>query len=204
MASCAREDGFPFATYKDYVSTLAVSDSAYQKLSHFFAAPYGIGHGDNVYGENQVPANGSVNIIDHFGGKLKSLDFSFGAGGSEKSAKECIYVLDQRPVQSEVRIILLSYHRDPFTGAYTGVETNVLDYIARKFRVHPEVLMWHFGFDYGLDKRFFFFAQPPLPSALSNRTFCHLQNDNSLFTYCLSSSNKATKPDTGTVPDDLV
>ena len=191
------QDAFPYATYRDYVSALSATDNAYQKLGQFLDSSLDIGYGLHVHNETQVPRNGSITIIDHIGEKLESQDFGIGVDYAKESVKDCIATLIQRSESSKTRLILFSYHRDPFTGEYTGINTDILDLVCKEYRVHPEALMWHFGSDYGLDRRFFPYAKPPIPSALSNRTFCHLQNDHYVFSACLSSSDNSGRPDTG-------
>lgn len=197
MPAKLQQGSFPYATYRDYISDLSATDNAYQRLSHFLATSPDLDNGLLSHKVTQVPREGSVTIIDHIGGKLGSQEFQIGLTTSEKDADNCIAALNERSDSSETRIVLLSYHRDPFTGEYTGVNTDVLDAVGKKYKVHPEVLLWHFGSDYGLDKRFFLFAKPPLPLALANRTFCQLQNDHSLFSCCIYPPNGAAKPDTG-------
>ena len=191
------EKSFPYATYRDYVSALSATDDAYQRLSHFLASCPDENYGSQAHDETQVPRHGTVTIMDNIDGSFASQGFPIGAERSRKYASDCISALNERPNTSGTRLILVSYHRDPFTGEYTGVNTEVIDALGKKFRMHPEALMWHFGSDYGLDKRFFLYAKPPIPSALSSHNFFHLQNEHSLFSCCLYGSKDAARPDTG-------
>ena len=191
------ESPFPYATYRDYVSALSATDVAYQRLNHFLSSYLDENADFKVREETQVPRNGSVTIVNYINRSFLSQEFPMGAECSKRYASDCITALDQHRNPPGTRLILLSYHRDPFTGEYTGVNTDVVDTIGRMFRVHPEALMWHFGSDYGLDKRFFLYAKPPIPSALSSHTFFHLQNEHSLFSCCLYGSNDMARPDTG-------
>lgn len=191
------EDAFPYKSYRDYVSALSSTDNAYQRLGHFFSSSPDATYGPHGQQETQVPRRGSVIIMDRVQGNLETQDFCIGEGGSEKEIERCREALRNRQTQPKTRIIFVSYHRDPFTGEYTGVNTDVLDTIGKKFKIHPEVLMWHFRSDYGLDKRFFHFAAPPIPSALSSRSFCHLMSDHALFSCCLHPSDHASEPDNG-------
>ena len=195
-AESLHSQSFPYATYRDYVSALAAIDNAYQKLHHFLTSTPNVDVDSQTYETTQVPKDGSVTIIDRVHGRLELQEFSMAAALSEKSVSKCITALNQCPDGADIRIILFSYHRDQFTGKYTGVDTDLLDAVGKKFRVHPEVLMWHFGSDYGLDRRLFPFAKSPIPAALSNHTFCHLQNDHSLFSCCVFSSAVAEDPKT--------
>lgn len=159
------QDGFPFTSYKDYVAALARTDNAYQRLSYFLASPASVDHQTDAGGESQqVPNTGSLTIIDHTDESSESQQFPLGAEDNESCAKDCIVALNERPTSSTIRIVLLSYHRSPFTGQYTGVDVGVLNCIGKRFRVHPEMLMWHFGSEYGLDKRFFLYAKCKLDS----------------------------------------
>lgn len=183
---------FPYATYRDYVTALSATDNAYDRLGEFLAWPRDTPYGCHVHQETQVPRSGSVTIIDSLEGKAQLQVFVIGEEASEKAARKCICALEERPSSAKTRVILLSYHRDSFTGEYTGVNTEILDAIGTKYHVHPEVMMWHFGSDYGLDKRFFPFAKSHIPSAVSNRTFCHLQSDHSLFSCCMGDVKHGT------------
>ena len=188
MADNPQSEDFPFNTYRDYIAALSNTDNAYQRLSYFLATSPDSAYGAHIQLETQVPRKGLVMVLDQVGGQLETRQFHFGEYGTQRDISDCIETIDELEEASDhhqSRIIFLSYHRDPFTGEYTGVNTDVLDVIGRRFRIHPEVLMWHFGSDYGLDKRFFHLAAPPIPLALSSSRYCHIMNDHSLFSCCL-------------------
>ena len=191
MASEGDGEGFHFNTYREYVAALSKTDNAYQKLSRFFTNSPDAAYDANVQQDIQVPRKGSVMIVDYLdGGKLNSRQYSFGCYGTKRNYTECVDYLEigeGEPHAQGHRVVFLSYHRNPLTGEYSGINIDILDIISRKYKIHPEVLLWHFGSDYGLDKRFFPFAAPPIPSALSSSRYCHIVNDHSLFSCCLST-----------------
>ena len=121
-------------------------------------------------------------------------------GGSRENIRRCIDAFNERHIAVKNRLISISYHRDPFTGEYTGLNTDIINTVAHRYRIHPEILMWHFGSNFGLDPRFFPFAAPPLRSALSDRKVCHLRHHRhhrSLFSFCLHASDNPHGATTG-------
>ena len=200
MPSAPHRDDFPYTSYKEYVSELSATDDAYEKLRQFLISSPETSYGHSI---QQVSRSGSVKIIDCIDGSLESQEFTIGVDESKNHATECATALAERPSSVQTRIILFNYHRDPFTGEYIGVNANLLDNIGARYALHPEVMMWHFGSDYGLDKRFFNYSKPPIPSALASRTFCHLHNHYSLFSCCVCSSAGGGKLDTGALYDSL-
>lgn len=192
---------FPYETYRNYVSALSATDSAYEDLRKFFGSSPDDLLGSHVHQETQVPRDGAVTIMDsRKGRKLDTRRYPVGTtAGSfpEDHIKDCIRSLSERREEIQTCIVFISYHRDPFTGEYTGVNTDILDAVGRRFAIHPEIFMWHFGSDFGLDKRFFPFASPPIPSALSSRNICHLRNHHSLFSSYLHGSGGSANGSTG-------
>ena len=189
-------DRFPFKTYKDYIEALAANDAAYQALSQFLTTSPDLDYGLRIHRETQVPREGSVSIIDQTSARFEIREYLIGSPDGGRDASKCISALKVRSETSKLRIILLSYNRDSKTGVYTGINTDVLDAIGTMYRVHPEVMMWHFGSDFGLDPRFFLYTGPPLQSALSNNGFCQLRSQNSIVSCCLHPSFGA-KTETG-------
>lgn len=180
MASYPSDHLFPFDSYKDYVTALSSTDNAYESLRDFFSSPSNSPSGPHIHPETQVPRSGAVMIMDSTpAGKLKVDRYPVGEGGSKGSVRRCIDALNERHVVGENRLISINYHRDPFTGEHTGLNTDIINAVAHKHRIHPEILLWHFGSDFGLDQRFFPFAAPPIPSALSSRIVCHLRHHHS-------------------------
>ena len=199
MAVANLDDTFPYRSYRDYVSALSVTDSAYQRLASFLASSPDALKTSHIHGETQVPRTGSVVVLDRVGDRLDSQHFPISEDSTEKDIAIFVDALDERPPASKTRIVLISYHRDSITGEYTGINTNILNTVGWKYRVHPEILMWHFGSDYGLDRRFFPSAAPPLPSPLSSRQFCHLRNGKSLFSTFLHKESRVVNANTGTL-----
>lgn len=201
MAPNFRDDEFPFDTYREYVSALSRTDNAYENLRNFFSSSPDDLFGSQVHAETQVPRSGAVILLDSTAsGKLDIDRYAIGEKGSSEQVKNCIANLKTPFKRLQARIIFVSYHRDPFTGEYTGINTDIVDAIGRKFHIHPETLLWHFGSDFGLDRRFFPFAAPPIPSALSSRNACHLRHHDSIFSYCSQTSQDmsgTTTVDTG-------
>lgn len=197
MASDSLKDHFPFDTYRDYVSALSATDNAYESLRDFFSSsddPFG----PQVHAETQVPRSGAVTIMDSTAiGRLEIDRYPVGELGSRENARRCIDAFNERHIVAKNRLVSISYHRDPFTGEYTGLNTDIINAVAHRYRIHPEILMWHFGSDFGLDRRFFPFAAPPIPSALSSRKVCHLRHYHSLFSFCLHTSKDPDKENTG-------
>ncbi len=186
-------------SYRDYVSELSMSHEIYQDLSTFFndASPL-VGTKLNHNLETDVPRVGEVTITDCIGDAFMTQRYLIDADNTDDDAGRCLADLDQRPPTTQIRIILISYWRDLFTGEYTGLNKDVLDRVGLKYRIHPEVFMWHFGSDYGLDHWWFPDATAPLPSALSSRTYFHLHIHRSLVSPYLYTLNGVTKADTGT------
>lgn len=198
MTSGPMEDDFPFDTYRDYVSALSATDNAYESLRCFFSSSPDDLSGPQVHAETQVPRNGAAMIMHSTAaGKLEIDRYHVGEDGSRENANKCIDAFSERHVLAEDRLIFISYHRDPFTGEYTGLNTDVINAVARRYCIHPEILMWHFGSDFGLDQRFFPFAAPPIPSALSSRKVCHLRHHNTLLSFCLHTSKEPRGANTG-------
>ena len=198
MASGRLDDHFPFDTYRDYVSALSATDNAYEGLRDFFSSSSDDPFRPQVHAETQVPRSGAVMIMDSTAtGKLEIDRYPVGENESKENTGKCLDAFNKRPIVAKNRLVSISYHRDPFTGEYTGLNTDIIDTVGHRYRIHPEILMWHFGSDFGLDQRFFPFAAPPIPSALSGSKVCHLRHHHSLFSFYLHKSKEPHRADTG-------
>ena len=197
MPNAPHKHDFPYSTYRDYVSALSSTDNAYQRLGHFLHSSPNRRHRSHPDPDVRILEDGGVTIIDCGTDRVSSQQSLIGEDEAEKEVPKCITYLQERPIESKTRIVVISYQRDPHTGEYSGVNANLLDFIGMTYRIHPEVLMWHFGSDFGLDKRFFPFAAPPIPSALSSCTVCHLLSDHTLFSCCIPASDDVPGGKTG-------
>lgn len=198
MGIAQLENDYASQIYRAYISALSATDNVYQNLHRFLDSSPDTFESGYILRGTQIGRDGGVMIMDNVGGKLDMQHYPFGeAGGNEEYMKRCMRCLQESPQPAETRIILVNYHRDALTGDYSGVNTDVLDAVAWKYKIHPEVLMWHFGSDYGLDRRFFPLATTPIPSALSNRRYCHLRNQHSLLSTFLHLSEHPGEGDAG-------
>lgn len=148
-------DPVEYSTYADYVAALARFDpGAYTHLASYFK---------DVNRELKFDKRGAVHpcgrvfIADLDATTLISrLDFAVGEDNEllDTSLKNHVLSLDRIP-GSTLRLIVLSYFRNEWHPDHVGfksppsvpygIDKALLDALARRYKIHPELLIAHFG-----------------------------------------------------------
>ena len=191
---------FPYRNYTDYIRDLSAVDEGYTALYELFSLQ---SSGRREPGTDEYVAevngdrDGSVAILDSVDGKLNLRQYMVNKVNAAEDLNSCIQDVEQDLSDSHTRVIFISYYRSPLYAGYSGLDLNVLDAIGYKYRIHPEVYLWHFGSDFGIFNTHDPFAKPPLPSALSSRRYFHIWNHHSIISTCLHTAAGARKTNTG-------
>lgn len=191
---------FPYRNYTDYIADLYAVDKGYTALYNLFSSrpirrrEPSIG---GVIAEVNQDRSGSVVILDSVGGRLDRRQYMVSKVNGAKDVESCIKDIEQGQSESHTRVIFVNYYRSLLYADYSGLDISILDAIGYKYKIHPEVYMWHFGSDFGIFHTYFPSAKSPLPSALSNNSFFHLWNHHSIVSTYLHTAAGARKANTG-------
>ena len=197
---------FPYPNYTDYIRHLSAVDEDYTALHELFSLQSsrirepGI---DEYVAEINRDRSGVIAILDSVDGVVNLRQYTVSKANTAEDVESCIADIEQGLEGHEglsdlqTRVIFVSYYRSPLFAGYSGLDLSVLDAIGYKYKIHPEVYMWHFGSDYGIFGTYFPSIKPPLPSALSNRRFFHLWNHQSIISTRLHTAAGARKENTG-------
>ena len=191
---------FPYRNYTDYIADLSAVDKGYAALHDLFSSRPIRRHEpsiDRVIEGANESRSGLVVMLDSVGGRLDLRQYVVSKANTAEDVKSCIKDIEQDLSEPHIRVIFVSYNRSPAFAGYSGLDVNILDTIGYKYKIHPEVYMWHFGSDYGIFDTFFPSAKPPLPSALSNHRFFHTWNHKSIISTYLHTAPRAEKANTG-------
>ena len=175
-------NGFPYTSYGAYISALAATEKIFTPLADFLRS--GPVH---LTGDSDVKMHqkrGFVTIYDSVDDRINKRQFDVGDFWTFSLA------LEQRPIDVQTRIIVIGYSRDLFNTQYYGLNKDTLDFLGSRYRLHPEVFLWHFTFASSTsDHRseytaFFDTANATFASPLSHRPFFHIQDHSSLISCC--------------------
>ncbi|MCJ1381764.1 hypothetical protein MMC17_004875 [Xylographa soralifera] len=199
--SLALNPDFPYRSYAEYITKLAALDEGFQRLANFFTFPL---HrlSKNFLDHNPVPKNGKVVFIDiTLQGVLRIHECSINNDNYAEDAPGILQLLNHRPSNANFRLILIDYCHHMFKDmeCYAGIDRAVLDAIAVKHHVHPDVLLMHFGI-----------CSPDILETSANRItatqrtdasgkYWHILNHISCISSQLCSTNKNGKADTGEI-----
>ena len=186
----------PSKRYRDYIEDLSSSYPVYGALSNFFESPLVRTKPLNDR-ETKVLSEGEVTIMDATDDSFRTQRYLISEQRPGDDSRRCITQLDQRPPETQTRIIVISYWRDTATGKFAGLSKEILDAVGLKYRIHPEVYLWHFGLYVDRDKDWHFKVTEISPMPISSRTYFHLRMDYSLITPYLHTTDGATRADTG-------
>jgi len=190
MANLNFDQGFPYATYREYISALAATDSVFTTLDEFFFSKPSYLTKNSTATTSQK--QGAVTIFDCVDGQIRERDFF------PSDFHAFSLALDQRPQNSQTRIIVIGYSRDLFNSRYYEVNKDTLELLGRKYRLHPEIFLWHFTSTSNsrpVRTAFYDTENATFASPLSNRPFFHIQDHSSLVSCC--SFNSGREANTG-------
>lgn len=191
---------FPYRNYTDYIADLSAVDEGYTALYNLFSSRPVRRHEPSIGGviaEVNKDRGGSVVVLDSVGGRLDLRQYMVSKENAAEDVKSCIKDIEQDLLDSHTRVIFVSYYRTLTFAGYSGLDVSILDAIGYKYKIHPEVYMWHFGSDYGIFNTYFPSAKPPLPSALSTQGFFHIWNHHSIISTHLHSAAGARRANAG-------
>ena len=200
MAHEPLDPEFPYRNYTDYIADLSAVDEGYTALNDLFSSRPIRKHEPSldfpIVGANES-RSGFVVIMDSVGGTLDLRQYMVSKANAAEDVESCIKDIEQDLSESHTRVIFVSYNRSPAFAGYSGLDINILDAIGYKYKIHPEVYMWHFGSDYGIFGTFFPSVKPPLPSALSSHRYFHIRNHQSIVSTHLHTAAGPPKANTG-------
>ncbi|EEH36228.1 hypothetical protein PAAG_00551 [Paracoccidioides lutzii Pb01] len=133
------KSSFPYDSYESYADHLSKVDETYERLVDFFRSPLPQPR------VSDKPSLGKVVIVDELGGELKFNEFPHKPEQLDKDHSSILNLLEDRPTESNTRLIFIGYYHDAKTGEIEGVDRRIVDAVGMKYRVHPEVYMIQFG-----------------------------------------------------------
>lgn len=185
---------FPYRNYTDYIADLSAVDEQYTALYNRFS-PRPIRRHVNVDMLNAEPhkhRGGSVVVLDSVGGRLDLRQYIVSKENVAEDVRPCIKDIEQDLPDSHMRVIVVNYYKRLLSAECSGLDVRILDAIGYKYKIHPEVYMWHFG-----PRKNIPHAKPPPPSALSTPGFFHIWNRHSVVSTHLHNTPGARRANAG-------
>lgn len=176
---------FPHQSYAEYINQLAKLDFGYDALDQFFEQPLvtagrtpSVG---SLWSDDPIirhPEHGIVAIIDVIDDALHFQTFKTQSDHTFEDREAIYQRLNESIPDSSLRLVFVGYHRNWWRGGkFAGVDKEVMDHIAVKYRLHPSIVRMHFACDYGLSSdRYYRTDFPIFPYAASQRfnlRYCH-------------------------------
>ncbi|ODH38383.1 hypothetical protein ACO22_02382 [Paracoccidioides brasiliensis] len=127
------KSSFPYDSYESYADHLSKVDETYERLVDFFRSPL---PQPRVSDKTSL---GTVVIVDELGGELRFNEFPHKPEQLDKDHSSILNLLEDRPAESNTRLIFIGYYHDTKTGEIEGVDRRIVDAVGMKYRVHPEV-----------------------------------------------------------------
>lgn len=115
MQQGTNQDELVFTSYREYVAQLSPEYAEYQQLNDFFnqvGSRHLSGYPESTESRPREP--GSVTTVDSDGRTLHTESICVGHHVTSEARSETINAVRTRPVQSKLRIILVSYFRNAF------------------------------------------------------------------------------------------